>query len=358
MGSQSVSNPVEILMNERREPLRSRPARPSTLRAGVQLFTLVLILLIGLQFFLWVGHLERGEIGGTRPPGVEGFLPISALISLRHALLTGDFPTVHPAGLVILLLVSLTGLLLKKAFCSWLCPIGTLSEYLARFVHRVLKHRVRLPAWVDYPLMSLKYLLLAFFLHAIFFRMAPTDVAAFIDSPYNKVADIKMLYFFSHISPLALKIILGLVLLSLAVPYFWCRYLCPYGALLGTLSLGSALKVRRSIPDCTNCGRCAAVCPSFLKVDRKTVVSSAECTGCLECVANCPKSGAVYVTTPRLWPRTVTPIAFAILLLSLFYGGIGVAKMAGRWESNVSQHELQERVQRGLNGPEYGHFGR
>jgi hypothetical protein len=56
--------------------------------------------------------------------------------------------------------------------------------------------------------------------------MGPAAVADFLDSPYNRVADVKMLYFFERLSPFALKALVGLVLLSIAVPYSWCRNLC------------------------------------------------------------------------------------------------------------------------------------
>jgi polyferredoxin len=206
--------------------------------------------------------------------------------------------------------------------------------------------------------MSLKYLLLAFFVHAIFFRMSPGAIEHFLDSPYNKVADIKMLYFFTHISPLSLYVIIALFVLSFIIPYFWCRYLCPYGALLGLFSFISPLKIRRSIPDCTSCGKCAAVCPAFLPVDQKKSISSPECTGCLECVVSCPKKMALGFKVPGFWQKSVRPVVFAVLVAGLFYGGIGIAKIAGRWKSNVSQEELMMRVQKGLDGPEYGHFGR
>jgi polyferredoxin len=335
-----------------------RPVRPFDKRLGVQLLILVIVLVIGYQFAGWVGHLEQDRIAGTRPPGVEGFLPISALISLKHWITTGEFPMVHPAGLVIFSLALLTGLLLKKAFCSWLCPIGTIAEQLARLSHRVFGRRLKLPRWLDYPLMALKYLLLLFFAHAIFFGMSAAETAAFLDSPYNKVADIKMLWFFTQISTLALQILIVLVVLSFVVPYFWCRFLCPYGALLGLLSTISPLKVRRSIPDCTACGKCAAVCPSYLPVDRKTTVSSPECTVCLECVVNCPEKNALQVRLGRSQGRHVNPVAFGALVVALFFGGIGAAKLTGHWQSDVSQQELLTRVQNGLDGPEYDHLGR
>ena len=129
--------------------------RPLPARVAVQYLTLVVVVWIGWQFADWVAHLEQGQIAGTRPPGVEGFLPISALISLRHLFTTGDFPRIHPAGLVIFSLAMLSGILLKKAFCAWICPIGTLSEALARLAQRLFRRRIKLPRWLDYPLMSL-----------------------------------------------------------------------------------------------------------------------------------------------------------------------------------------------------------
>ncbi len=344
---------------QRRQLLFFTPPRPPfSTRAWIQLLTLVILIIMGVQFYNWVGHLEAGRIEGTRPPGVEGFLPIAAMMSLRHLIQSGEFSMIHPAGLVIFSLICLTGLFLKKAFCSWLCPAGTISEYMARLSFVVFKRRIKLPAWLDYPLMTLKYLVLGFFVHAVVFRMTPAAISYFLESPYNQVADIKMLYFFTNMSPFGLKVIVILALLSFMIPYFWCRYLCPYGALLGLLSMISPLKIRRSIPDCTNCGSCAAVCPSYIAVDKKRTVSSPECTGCLECVVHCPVDNALAVRTPGPFARTVKPVMFAVLLAMLFYGGIGVAKIANRWESNVNQEELMKRVQDGVTGPEYGHFGR
>jgi polyferredoxin len=342
----------------RKQIFQSRPRAPFRPRTAVQILSMTTVLLIGWQFFSWVRGLEGGITTGNRPAGVEGFLPISALISLRHWFESGEFSLIHPAGLVILCLVLLTGLFLKKAFCSWICPVGSFSEILARLSHKVFRRRLKLPMWLDYPLMSLKYLLLLFFAYAIFITMSPQQISDFLVTPYNKVADIKMLYFFTDLSATSLWVLGILTGLSFLLPYFWCRYLCPYGALIGLVSLFSVTKVRRSAPDCTNCGKCAAVCPSFLAVDLKTSVNSVECTGCLECVTNCPEENALQVRTPRLFQRTVRPAVFAVLVMGVFYGGIQVAKLSGYWNSQVDQSELVDRVRQGLEGPEYDHVGR
>ncbi len=335
---------------------KSRPALP--IRQISQWGTMLVIGAIGWQFIVWVAGLEAGVTTGTRPGGVDGFLPIASLVGLRHLFESGEFSPVHPAGIAILSLILLTGLFLKKAFCSWLCPVGTVAEVLARVSHRLFGRRIKLTAWLDYPLQSIKYLLLFFFLYAIFWTMTPQEIASELVSPYYRVSDIKMLHFFQHISTSALIILGVLTSLSFIVPYFWCRYLCPYGAMLGIVSLFSPLKVHRSIPDCTNCGKCASVCPSYIAVDLKTIIHSPECTGCLECVAQCPEENALTMRTVGPWSKPVKPVVFAILLAGIFYGGIQVAKITNRWDSSISQEELVDRVEKGLNGPKYDHIGR
>jgi polyferredoxin len=339
---------------EKARALRERRLRINSLRHLFQVGVAAVVLWIGWGFVLWERGLEAGRVVGSRPPGVEGFLPISALMSLRHLWITGQIHPVHPAGLVILLAALATGLLLKKSFCSWLCPIGTLSETLAALSLKTLRRKLRLPRPLDIPLRSLKYLLLAFFLHAIFVTLRPDDLSAFLDSPYNRVADIKMLLFFEGLSPFAIKTLAGLVLLSFVVPYFWCRYLCPYGALLGVVSLLSPLKVTRHVPSCIDCGLCARACPSHLPVDQLRRVRSDECFGCLSCVAACPVPRALRVEAPAPWRVAVRPVVFASLVLLVFAGAIEAARAWGPWQNGISNAEYAARIH-DIDNPDYEH---
>jgi polyferredoxin len=334
--------------------LRARRRRIEWTRRLVQGGFLLTVLLIGWEFVRWVHGFEAGRAAGERPPGVEAFLPIAALLSLRHLFLTGEIHPVHPAGLVILVLVLLLGLLAKKAFCSWVCPVGALSETLAGLSRRLFRRKLALPRLVDRPLRSLKYLLLAFFVYAVFFQMGPAAVADFLDSPYNRVADVKMLYFFERLSPFGLKVLLGLAGLSVVVPYLWCRYLCPYGALLGALSLLSPLKVTRHAPSCIDCGLCTKACPSHLPVERLARVRSDECFGCLSCVAACPVPRALRLETPAPWRRAVRPAAFATLVVGLFVGGVLLARATGHWRNAIPDAEYAHRI-RTIDSPAYAH---
>ncbi|MGE5125683.1 MAG: 4Fe-4S binding protein [Betaproteobacteria bacterium] len=334
--------------------LRARRRRIEWARHLVQGGFLATVLLIGYEFVRWVHGLEGGLVVGERPPGVEGFLPIAALLSLRHLATTRAIHPVHPAGLVLLLLALATGLFAKKAFCSWVCPLGTLSEALAGLSRRVFRRRLGLPRKVDLPLRSLKYLLLAFFVWVVFFSMDARSVADFLDSPYNSVADVKMLYFFERLSLFGGLTLGALVLLSLLVPYFWCRYLCPYGALLGALSLLSPLKVTRHAPSCIDCGLCTKACPALLPVERLARVRSDECSACLSCVAACPVTRALRVEAPRPWPLALRPAAFAALVLALFVGGTLLARASGHWRNGLTNQEYARRI-RAIDSPAYAH---
>jgi len=223
-------------------------------RKIVQYLFLATVVLIGIKFTIFVSQLENGiRPTVTRPPGIEAFLPISSLISLKYWLVGGVFNRVHPSGLIILLMVLTTAVLFKRGFCSWICPFGLLTEYLNRLHRIIFRKNIKLPAWLDYPLRSLKYLLLGFFLCAIILQMNAAALEYFIYSPYNMVADIKMLHFFTNISNFALWVLIILFVLSILIRNFWCRYLCPYGALLGVLSFFSILKIHRNDDTCTQC---------------------------------------------------------------------------------------------------------
>jgi polyferredoxin len=334
--------------------LRDRRRRIERARHLVQGGFLLTVFWIGWEFVRWVHGLEAGRVVGERPAGVEAFLPIAALLSLRHLFATGEVHPVHPAGLVVLALVLGLGLLAKKAFCSWVCPIGTVSERLAGLSERLFRRKLRLPRLLDLPLRSLKYLLLAFFVYAVFFSMDARAVLDFLDSPYNRVADVKMLYFFERLSSLGLGVIAGLVVLSIVVPYFWCRYLCPYGALLGALSLLSPLKVTRHAPSCIDCDLCTKACPSHLPVARLARVRSDECFGCLSCVAACPVTRALRVETPAPWRVAVRPAAFAAVVVGLFVGGVLLARATGHWRNAITNAEYAERI-RNVDSPAYAH---
>ncbi|HCG04343.1 MAG TPA: 4Fe-4S ferredoxin, partial [Desulfovibrio sp.] len=103
----------------------SRLLSPSRVRLGVQAAYAIFLLYAGWRFVLYV----RWAMGETedfvpKPPSVEGFLPISALIAFKRLLFTGQWDPVHPAGLFIFMAVLGMAVLLRKGFCGYICPVG------------------------------------------------------------------------------------------------------------------------------------------------------------------------------------------------------------------------------------------
>ena len=332
-----------------------RAYRSFRIRILVQALFALTSLLMGIQVARFYLAAKAGTLPlPTRPPGVEGCLPISGLMGLLDWGYQGDLNVIHPAATVLVLVALALALLLRKAFCSWVCPVGFLSELLGRFGRWSFGGNVRLWKWLDVSLRSGKYLLLAFFVGAIL-SMTPADLQAFIQSPYNRVADVKMGLFFIDLGRTGIIVLGVLVLASVFVKGAWCRYLCPYGALLGLFSWVSPARVTRMPDQCVSCGLCDRACAARLPVSRKERVLSPECTGCLDCVAVCPVSNALEMALPNR--RRVPTMAFAGAVLGLFLAGYVGARTAGVWANGIDDQEYVERLQE-LDSPLYGHPGR
>jgi polyferredoxin len=322
---------------------RIKADHSQSLRRSVQLLFLALNVWIGIQFVLFVRYFESGgkSIYISRPPGVEGWLPISGLMNLKYFLATGSIPSIHPAAMFLLVAFLLISIFFRKAFCGWLCPIGLISEALWKFGKKLLKWNWDLPRSVDVPLRSLKYILLALFVYAVG-GLSAAAIDAFQSSPYGLVADIKMLHFFEFLTATAAITLVALSVLSIFVKNFWCRYLCPYGALVGLASVFSPAKVFRDTERCIDCAKCTQACPALLKVDHLITVRSAECTGCMECVAVCPAEGALQMSFGRKY--RLAPWILAAGLAVVFLGITAYAKWNGTWRSRIPDSVYQQLI--------------
>ena len=317
----------------------------TAIRIFVQWFFLFWVVGIGIRFGMFVNSVESGAVVPlvSRPPGVEGFLPIGALTSLKYWLISGKIHPVHPAALVIFLTVLLMGLFAKKSFCSWLCPVGTLSEMAHKLGRRVFGRNFRIWLWLDLLLRGIKYLLLLMFVVFILLGMSAEAVVKFLNADYWAASDVKMLHFFTQMSGTTMVILVGLTFLSFFYKMFWCRYLCPYGALLGLASIVSPFKIRRDASGCTGCRRCTAACLSNLEVHACTAVSSPECTGCLTCVAHCPEKN-VLAMQPVFWTRPLSIWVFPSVVLLIFIAGITAGMVSGHWRSSLSYADYQRLI--------------
>lgn len=316
-------------------------------RPVIQSLFLVLTLSAGWRFLSFYRFLQDPSLAEAfRPPAVEGFLPISATLAFRQWLGTGVFDRIHPAGLVLLLLIFGSALLAGRVFCGWICPVGTVSEYWGAFGAWTLKRFGRSqfkPGRSTALALSLpKYVLLAFFIYICWFALSLENAVTFLAGPYNQVADIKMLLLF--IKPgLATLVTLGTLGISgFLIKNYWCRMLCPYGAALGTAGLLAPVRIACDQALCDQCGACERVCGNALKPHKNRAVENPDCTLCMSCCHICPQGAMRVQVISRRWTirgRMTTLVGLVVAML--FLAGIAAAKGVGHWQSVLTAGDFR-----------------
>jgi ferredoxin len=217
------------------------------------------------------------------------------------------------SNLYILAAVLIVTLLLRRAFCGYVCPIGTISDWLQIGARRCGIKPVRVPYRLDRALALLKYVLLVVILF-ITYRAAELLFRGF-DPCYALLSrhgeDIT---YWAYVS--AGAVVVG----SLFVMIPFCRWLCPLAAVMHPFSRFGLTRIRRNEQTCLSCQKCSTVCPMNIRVAEVSEVNAARCLSCMRCIDVCPpRTGGALSWGPtkrssRAWPNWVL---VAVLLLSL-----------------------------------------
>ena len=146
--------------------------------------------------------------------------------------------------------------------------------------------------------------------------------------------------FFLMPSDTTIWVLSFLVVVSFFLRNFWCRFLCPYGALLGLFALASPVRVARDAEKCIDCKKCEKVCPGSIRVSEKRNVRTAECIGCLDCVAICPVNDCLSLELPI--KRRMHPYLLPISIVSVFLLFWLIAVASGHWQSMVPPENFQK----------------
>ena len=243
---------------------------------------------------------------------VSRLLEMDPLVALSTALATGY---VYRFLGWSLLIVALT-LLFGRVFCNWICPYGTLHQ----FVGWLFNTRPPAERWASNryrPMYYLKYAILTVFLImaalgalqiglldpiCLMYRTFATAVAPAFDGFVGEIGSrlsVDGVWLDSlKFAPGAERrvfvgsfwigvVLFGLVAMNVRIPRFFCRVLCPLGALLGTFSRAALFRINRDVHKCTDCNMCMARCEGASDPQGRLRLS--ECFACMNCIDDCPE---------------------------------------------------------------------
>ncbi len=183
------------------------------------------------------------------------------------------------------------GVVFGRGVCGWLCPFGLLQE----FIHKVPSPKLKLKKGFLY----IKYVILVIFVILLpivatnYMGMGKPAFCQFICQAGTLQGGIPLLSTHEELretigSLFSLK--MAILILTIAgcilVYRFFCRVICPLGAIYGLMNKVSIYHLEVNKHQCVNCGKCKNVCK--MEVDPVKQKDSAECIRCKACVAACP----------------------------------------------------------------------
>lgn len=249
---------------------------------------------LAVAAFILVAAVRHANQPGGATASTDALCPFGGVETLWTYLTTGELiRKTHPSNLVLGVGVLAGVLLAGNAFCGWICPFGTLQDGLHALARRLHIPQLRIPRRVDAALRWGRFVVLG----VVVYASAVTAGLWFADyDPYVTAFSLRWLLEpdLATMWP-ALAILAVIVLGSLVVERFWCRYLCPAGAVFAVLGHLSILRIRRSTDACTGCSLCNAPCPIGIDVAETRRSVSTDCIGCLDCVTTCPVGGSLSV---------------------------------------------------------------
>lgn len=266
-------------------------------------------------------------------PNAHAYCPFGGLESLYKLILSGGYiQKIMPATIALLIITVLLVILLNRAFCGWICPLGTLQSLFDRLARFLKIKKIRVPQTVEKYLQYVKYVGLVVILYFTW-RIGDLVYAAY--DPWAAYAHIGAGWEeFSADFLIGGIFLLAALIGSLWLPNNFCRYFCPMGAFLGILSKFSPTRIHRNTQSCINCKKCDRVCPAQIAIATEPKVKSMECLSCGECVAVCPVNNTLnYSAGGKI---TLKWLVYGITTIVVFFGSVQVTKLLGYWKTGYS----------------------
>lgn len=260
-------------------------------------------------------------------PSIHALCPYGGLESMLSLVAAGTFLKRIVIGTFVLFgSTILLSIAMRRSFCGQICALGALQEFFGKIGHKLFKKRPAVPQKLDRILRYLKYVVLA-----VTVAMAWITGELWITpyDPFNALGHL------ADFNALVTSYLIGFIVLiitllgSVVYDRFFCKYLCPAGALYGAIGKASPYAVRVTESACIRCGKCSRACPMNVDVmnAKNGRVTSIECINCNECVHVCPVEGAIHTGYSKR--AKIHPLLATILALTLFFVPMGIAALNG-----------------------------
>lgn len=265
--------------------------KPKT-RLILQIFFFGLIALLSITNAL----AESGTIIPWIPQlSLHAICPFGGVVTLYNLATVGDYiQKIHASSVIILGLSFLLAIVFGPVFCGWVCPLGSIQEWIGKIGHRLFKKKYNhfVSSNADKFLRYTRYLVLAW----VVYITAKSGTLVFVKvDPYYALFN-----FYTGEVAVSALVILGIVLSgSLFVERPWCKYACPYGAVLGLTNKFRIFKIRRNVSTCIDCKKCDQACPMNIQVSNQNIIKDHQCISCMECTSDyaCPVKSTVEFKT-------------------------------------------------------------
>jgi NapH/MauN family ferredoxin-type protein len=285
---------------------------------------IIQVSVFALLIFLSLSHLKYGI---EKAASIDAYCPYGAVESFFTKITTGNYLNrIWTSSFILMTITILVTIFFGRIFCSYLCPLGALQEWLRAVGRKIgIKKDLELPKSIDKYARYLKYLILILVIYSsyklgdLFFRNY---------DPYNAL----MHFGNEWEEKIIAYIILGIVLISaLFSKNWWCRYFCPLGAFLGIIKKISPFKIKRNQNTCISCGLCNKVCPANLDIQNADIIKSADCTSCLNCVNDCPHSSL----HANIFGYSVSKKLFGIIAVFSFFVPLSIIMITPIWQTKA-----------------------
>ncbi|HML75544.1 MAG TPA: 4Fe-4S binding protein [Anaerohalosphaeraceae bacterium] len=244
---------------------------------------------------------------------VETWCPMGGVESLYSYFVEGGmYCSLRVSNFFMLAAVILLTLCFKRAFCGYLCPLGAIAEWMRVIARKLGFRQFSIPPAVNSILSLLKYAVLAVMLW-LTWRAAELVIRS-VDPCYAVITLGEEAKWTTY----AVLVLFVISAFFISMPF--CRWLCPFAAVMNPFSRFGATRIVRDPQACNNCGACSKACPMAIQVASVKQVVSADCIACMECVDKCPRrqrNALQWMRFGRVWVKHPGWTIFAGIAISL-----------------------------------------